>query len=101
MEIKTKTRQLRKQILRTIKKSGKGHVGGAFSAIDLICHLYYESIDVELVRARHPNRDRFILSKGHAAIALYVVLQDLGFFSEDELEKMNNCLLYTSPSPRD
>ena len=89
-QIKVKMNQHRKKILQIINRIGKGHVGGAFSCLDLLGVLYYGGIlDIKPNSFTDPNRNRFILSKGHACIAQYVILQDLGFFSEDELFKMN------------
>ena len=89
VDVLEKSKLCRKKILDSIMQSGKGHVGGAFSVIDILCELYYNHLDIEAIKKSLPCRDRFILSKGHAAIALYAVLQDLGFFEESELLKMN------------
>lgn len=89
-EIKNKANSHRKKILKIINHVGKGHIGGAYSCIDLLCVLYYANIlKIGPENFTDENRNRFILSKGHASIAQYVVLQDLGFFDEEELFKMN------------
>ena len=89
-EIKTKSVLHRKKILKIINHIGKGHVGGAFSCIDLLSVLYYGGVlNITPSNFSNENRNRFILSKGHASIAQYVILQDLGFFEEEELFKMN------------
>tara|TARA_R110002012_G_scaffold315603_1_gene529591 strand:- start:27472 stop:28287 length:816 start_codon:yes stop_codon:yes gene_type:complete len=89
-QIKSKMNQHRKKILKIINRIGKGHVGGAFSCLDLLGVLYYGGIlNINPESFIDPNRNRFILSKGHACIAQYVILQDLGFFDEEELFKMN------------
>jgi len=85
-----KSIDLRLQMLESIYASGRGHIGSALSCLDILISLYHGgflSISPNLVDS--PNRDRFILSKGHAAISLYAVLADLGFFNVDELLKMN------------
>lgn len=77
---------LRKLVLDAFIKAGKGHVGGALSCIEIIRVLYD---DIMNYRPKNPlwhDRDRFILSKGHSCLALYVVLADKGFFSLKELE---------------
>lgn len=89
-QLTAKSRNLRVKILDTIHKSGKGHIGGAYSCIDILTALYYA--DVLKIKSSDfkSDRNRFLLSKGHAAIAQYVILQDLGFFPEEELSRMNN-----------
>jgi len=82
--------EFRRKILKTIKHSGKGHIGGAFSCVDLLIALYLGNIlRIDSSNPNSINRDRFILSKAHSAIALYVVLSKMGFFNETELEKFN------------
>lgn len=90
-QLEKKAREHRIKILQTIYNAKKGHVGGAYSCIDLLTVLYYGGfLNISPSNIKDKNRNRFILSKGHAAIAQYVILQDLGFFKEGELEKMNN-----------
>jgi transketolase len=73
---------LRRQIAEALYYSGGGHYGGCFSVIDLILALYRLELRVSPQNPGDPGRDRFILSKGHAALALYAVLRRLGFISE-------------------
>ena len=89
-EIQEKADEHRKKILKVINRVGKGHVGGAFSCIDILSVLYYSGIlNITPENISDPNRNRFLLSKGHACIAQYVILNDLGFFDDRELFKMN------------
>lgn len=86
-ELKKRSLFVRRDILELIIKSGKGHIGGAFSSADILTALYYG--DILRFKAGDPDwngRDRFILSKGHSCVALYVILSDLGFFPSSELE---------------
>lgn len=77
--------------LETIAHVGKGHIGGALSCTDILVSLYFGNIlRFDAKQPNWENRDRFILSKGHAGIALYVILAELGFFDKSELEKFNN-----------
>lgn len=85
-----KSRDLRIKILDTVHRAGKGHIGGAYSCIDILTVLYYADILRVSKKDFGPDRNRFLLSKGHAAVAQYVILQDLGFFPEEELRLMNN-----------
>lgn len=85
-ELEKKARFLRQQAFEMVMNAGKGHLGGSLSCAEILVALYYGGI--LKFDAKQPNwegRDRFILSKGHANNALYVVLADLGFFPESEL----------------
>jgi transketolase len=76
---------LRREIVEALQRAGGGHYGGCLSVIDIVLTLYRTQLQVFPRRPRDPGRDRFILSKGHAALALYAVLRRLGFIS-DSLE---------------
>lgn len=82
-----RSRHLRRQIVRTLEKGGRGHVGSAFSLVEMLRVLYDEVLRYDPKNPRWPERDRFILSKGHGCLALYVLLAEKGFFPEDELWK--------------
>lgn len=73
---------LRKDILDTVYKSNAGHIGGDLSVIDILTVLYYDVMNISPNNIDSPERDRFILSKGHCADALYTVLADRGFFDK-------------------
>jgi transketolase len=62
-----------------------GHLGGAFSCADILAALYFSVLNVDPLRPHDPDRDRFLLSKGHAAIGLYATLAERGFFPLAEL----------------
>jgi len=81
---------LRLDVLKMIKASKSGHIGGSMSCMDILTALYHEVIDTEKIIASHQDRDRFILSKGHCAEALYAVLAGKGFFSKAELMKFGS-----------
>jgi transketolase len=72
--------------LRMVYEAGLGHLGGEFSALDVLTTLYGAVLHVDPEHPDDPERDRFILSKGHAAAALYVTLAGAGFFDPSELE---------------
>lgn len=76
----------RLDVLDMIFRAGAGHLGGDMSCMDILVCLYYEVMDVEKLLAGSDERDRFILSKGHNAEALYAVLADLGFFDKSQLD---------------
>ncbi|MEV4799344.1 transketolase [Nonomuraea sp. NPDC049421] len=78
-------RQIRIQDLKLIHHAGAGHIGGDFSAVDILTTLYGAVLDISPERVADPERDRFILSKGHVAGALYTTLAAFGFLPPAEL----------------
>lgn len=76
----------RKRALEMALKAGGGHLAPAFSAQDIVTLLYKDFLNVDPKNPQWPDRDRFILSKGHACLALYPVLADLGFFPKEALD---------------
>ncbi len=76
---------IRRRILRTIDAAGLGHVGGDLSVTDILVTLFEAVLRVDPARPLWPERDRFILSKGHCAVALYATLSACGFFAADRL----------------
>jgi transketolase len=87
-ELKIKSIQYRKKLLKYIKKANAGHTGGSLSCVDILNVLYNRVLNVSPDNFNDPRRDRYIQSKGHSAEALYVVLADKGFFPESELETL-------------
>ena len=71
---------LRQDIIESIHAAGAGHPGGALSAADMITALYFHVLNIDPENPRWPDRDRFILSKGHACPALYAALARRGYF---------------------
>ena len=89
--LEKKANQIRLDILNAIKKASKGHIGGSYSIVDILVTLYYgEILNFDPDNPKWEDRDRLVLSKGHAGIALYSVLADLGFFHREELNFLNN-----------
>jgi transketolase len=80
----TKLTKLRRQIVQASRSAGEGHVPSALSVLDLIWVLYDQVLKVDPNRSNDPMMDRFVLSKGHASLALYAVLAEKGFFSPDD-----------------
>jgi transketolase len=86
-----KSSEIRLDILNAIKIAKKGHIGGSYSIVDILVALFHGGfLKFDTKNPDWPDRDRFILSKGHAGIALYAVLADLGFFQKEELNLLNN-----------
>jgi transketolase len=78
----------RENILKMMR-NGEGHIGGAFSSLDILTVLYNKILRHDPGRPKWPDRDRFILSAGHKCLALYSVLADQGYFAEEILWKYN------------
>ncbi|WP_426592128.1 transketolase [Cellulomonas sp. McL0617] len=78
-------RQVRRRDIQMIRSAGLGHIGGEFSVIDILVTLYLYSLNVSPDAVDDPDRDRFILSKGHAAAALYTTLAVAGFLPPEQL----------------
>ena len=76
---------VRRDIIEMIHEAGSGHPGGSLSAVEILVMLYFHEMRVRPEDPGWPARDRFILSKGHAAPALYAVLAERGFFAKSEL----------------
>src|SRR5438105_2313231 len=83
----SRSKALRKTIVRTLAAGKRGHVGAAFSVVEILRVLYDDVLKFDAKNPRWPERDRFILSKGHGCLALYALLADKGFFPEAELWK--------------
>lgn len=78
---------LRRMAVRGFEGGGRGHVGSAFSLIEILRVLYDDILRVDPQRPKWEARDRFILSKGHGCLALYAILADKGFFPAEELDR--------------
>ncbi len=76
---------LRRQIVRTLAAGNRGHLGSAFSLVEILRVLYDDVLRYDAGNSAWKERDRFILSKGHGCLALYAMLAEKGFFAEDEL----------------
>src|ERR687885_3023333 len=77
---------VRRRDLQVVHNARLGHVGGEMSAIDILVTLYFAVLRIDPARPDDPDRDRFILSKGHSAVALYTTLAHRGFFPIEELD---------------
>lgn len=75
-------KKIRLSALEQTVLRGKGHLGGTYSCVDILVALFYLHLDVRPTEPRWQDRDRFLLSKGHACLALYPILLDLGFINE-------------------
>lgn len=89
MNLAKKATELRIDILDLVYNGKAGHIGGDLSCIDIITTLYYDVMNIDPACTNDPNRDRFILSKGHSVEALWVTLADRKFFPKRQLETFN------------
>ncbi len=81
-------REIRKSILIATTEAGSGHPGGSLSSVEILTALYFDIMKVDPANPRWNGRDRFVLSKGHAAPVLYATLAERGFFSKDVLRTL-------------
>jgi transketolase len=84
-ELRRRATEIRRRDLQMVVDAGNGHIGGDLSATDILATLYFGVLRVDPARPDDPARDRFILSKGHCAGALYTTLAHRGFIPRDEL----------------
>ena len=78
-------RRVRRHIIEMVTEAGSGHPGGSLSAVEILCALYFRLLRHDPKRPDWPERDRFILSKGHATPVYYSVLAEAGYFPVEEL----------------
>lgn len=76
---------LRKNIVKMVANAKSGHIGGSLSIADILSVLYFEEMNITSENLKDKERDKFVLSKGHASPALFGILHEKGFISEDEL----------------
>ena len=86
--LQTKALEVRKSIVTAVHAAKSGHPGGSLSVADTLTYLYFYKMNVDPKNPKMENRDRFVLSKGHTAPALYSVLAEKGFFDKAELLKL-------------
>lgn len=85
-QLKELARRIRVRDLDMIYEAGAGHLGSEFSCADILVSLYFQIMNYDASNPKWPQRDRFVLSKGHAAGILYVTLAEAGLISKDELK---------------
>ena len=98
-ELRRVATEIRKGVLRGTHAAKSGHPGGSLSATDILAYLYFEEMNVRPEEPRWPGRDRLVLSKGHAAPALYATLAERGFFPKEELETLRHMAATSRATP--
>lgn len=94
-DIAAYAQELRREIIKMLACAGSGHPGGSLSIAEIITYLYFKEMRIDPANPGWPDRDRFVLSKGHAAPALYGILALREFFPKEELtnlRKLGSCL---------
>ena len=85
-DLKGKANDIRIDIVNMVAEAGSGHPGGSLSSAEILCALYFGGVlEHDPANPAKPDRDRFVLSKGHAAPVLYAALAEAGYFPKDEL----------------
>ena len=90
---------VRKNIIEGVYNAGCGHPGGSLSIADLITYLYFEELRIDPKNPKDPKRDRFVLSKGHTAPALYAVLAERGFFPLEDIKTLRKTTSHLQGHP--
>ncbi len=83
--LEEKARQIRIDVLKAVNKAGSGHPGGSLSAADIVTYLYFREMNIDPKDPRKEDRDKFILSKGHAAPVQYAALAERGYYDMEEM----------------
>ena len=102
-ELTKVAREVRRGIVTAVHAAKSGHPGGSLGAADILTYLYFEEMNVRPDEPRWADRDRFVLSKGHAAPGLYSVLAEKGYFPKSDLESLRHigCHLKGHPNMND
>lgn len=85
-KVAERARSIRRRLITVFYRGRGGHFGGCLSVVDLLAALYFDTMRYDPKNPKWPERDRFVLSKGHASVALDCTLAEAGFFPEDWLE---------------
>ncbi|WP_031514036.1 transketolase [Desulfofalx alkaliphila] len=88
VQLEDKAKAIRRHIVTMLGEAGSGHPGGSLSAADLVAALYFKVMRVDPEDPQNPDRDRFVLSKGHGAPVLYAALAERGFFPVEDLKTL-------------
>ena len=92
-------RQIRIGIIEGVYHAGCGHPGGSLGIADIMAYLYFEEMNIDPKKPKMPGRDRFVLSKGHTAPALYSTLANRGFFPIEDLKTLRHIDSYLQGHP--
>lgn len=99
LELQKKAIEVRKGIVTAVHSAKSGHPGGSLSAADMLTYLYFEAMNIDPADPKKADRDRFVLSKGHIAPALYSVLSNRGYFPTSDLTTLRHTGSYLQGHP--
>ena len=99
LELQKMANEIRKGIITAVHSAKSGHPGGSLSAADIFTYLYFEEMNVDPKDPKKPDRDRFVLSKGHVAPGLYATLAHKGFFPVEDLPTLRHVGSYLQGHP--
>ena len=99
LELKRIANEVRKGVVTAVHSAKSGHPGGSLSAADIMTYLYFEEMNVDPKNPKKEDRDRFVLSKGHVAPALYSTLAQKGYFPVEDLKTLRKTGSYLQGHP--
>ena len=99
LELSKIANEVRKGVIKSTHSAKSGHPGGSLSAADIMTYLYFEEMKVDPKNPQWADRDRFVLSKGHVAPALYATLAEKGFFPKEDLLTLRHVGSYLQGHP--
>ena len=99
MQLAETARKIRLGIIEGVYNAGCGHPGGSLSIADIVTYLYFKEMKVDPAEPKKADRDRFVLSKGHTAPALYAALAERGFFPKEDLKTLRRIDSYLQGHP--
>lgn len=99
LQLKQNANEIRKGIVASVHSAKAGHPGGSLSSADILTYLYFEEMNVDPKDPNNEDRDRFVLSKGHAAPALYATLAQRGYFPKEDLITLRKIGSYLQGHP--
>lgn len=98
-ELKLHAANVRKMAIEAVYSANSGHPGGSLSAADIITYLYMEEMNIDPKNPKNPDRDRFVLSKGHCSPALYAALAERGFIPKEDIKTFRHTDSYLQGHP--
>ena len=99
LELQKTANEIRKDIVTAVHSAKSGHPGGSLSAADVFTYLYFKEMEIDPKNPKDPDRDRFVLSKGHNAPGLYSALAERGYFPKEDLVTLRHLGSYLQGHP--
>jgi transketolase len=99
LELEKMANEIRKDIVTAVHSAKSGHPGGSLSSADIFTYLYFEEMNIDPKNPKKPDRDRFVLSKGHTAPGLYSALAQRGYFPVEDLKTLRHLGSYLQGHP--